>query len=73
MRDAGLDVGVIYPEMRSLRSITPTKIVENHFQVSSGLGMSQLPEVRWHGQCTHAGSNPKRGRAGRQASETGAP
>lgn len=48
LKKAGVRIGVLYPEIRQLRSWTPQLFLRNHFQRTSGLE-GPLPTCRLHG------------------------
>ncbi len=48
LRKAGLEVGVVYPDLRSLRSLGIGALREHHFQVTSR-DEDGIPTVRWNG------------------------
>ena len=48
LEQAGLKVGVVYPEYRSLRSLTPRRLAESRFQVESRVE-DGIATVRLHG------------------------
>jgi L-malate glycosyltransferase len=48
MHSAGIHMGVIYPEIRQLRRLTPRLLLRHHFQSSSGME-GPLPTCRLHG------------------------
>ena len=48
LRQVGLEVGVVYPDNRSLRDLGPSALLENHWQVT-GQEEEGIPTVRLHG------------------------
>lgn len=48
LQAAGLQVGVVYPEYRSLRSLSPRRLLRSRFQVERYVE-SGIPTVRLHG------------------------
>jgi L-malate glycosyltransferase len=48
LKDAGVHIGVIYPEIRPLKKICPKLLLKNHFQCSFCLEES-IPTYRLHG------------------------
>lgn len=48
LRQVGLEVGVVYPDNRSLRDLSPSALLDNHWQVT-GQEEEDIPTVRLHG------------------------
>jgi glycosyltransferase involved in cell wall biosynthesis len=48
LHEAGFPVGVVFPDLRRLRTMSPDALRENHFQVSAGREKG-LPTVRLNG------------------------
>src|SRR6188768_3953088 len=48
LQQAGVKVGVIYPEIRPLKGMSPSLLLKNHFQTVSNVE-NGIPTVRMHG------------------------
>ena len=48
LKNAGIQIGVIYPEIRELKAFTPRLFLKNHFQFSHVIE-KELPIMRKHG------------------------
>lgn len=48
LSQSGVRVGILYPEIRQLRALTPTLLLKNHFQITTGME-GPLQTCRLHG------------------------